>query len=894
MPGWNISMPQAEYYDHTSPGLQNLINEAMAQPELAIDTETTGLVVYQDVVLYWSLGWPGRRITLSVSVLPYFKKVFEDPTKIWVFANAKFDLHMLANMGIAVTGRLVDTCVMHALLYEDMPHGLKFMAKHILGWGWTDFQDTFGKISKKTGVTPLHLIRRAEAEDFELLVEYAANDAYGTWYVYEELKKQLQDAYTYSLFANVDPWNIQTLWNLFEKVEMPYTRVLYKNERNGIKINRERLEEIEPDVIAQMNELDKQISKEAGWIVNVNSDDHLRKLFFDDLKLSPIKMTKGGKSGIRAPSTDKDVREKLAEEHPLVNLVDKRKKLGTFYSGFLKKMGTLTDQYDRIHTRFNQDVARTGRLSSSTPNLQNVPTLENDVWQLRMAFIAEVNNVIIAGDYCLAPGTKILHSDLTWRRIDETKAGDELIGFDEDLKLGHKNKYRRSKVERIRKLQLPCYRITTDRGTVVASSEHGWVVRPVKGDRSNKRRWVKSKELQPGDRISFFTTPWDTELSHSAGYLAGFLDGEGWVSDSVVGFAQNKGEVLNYVLEQLQQRSFKLQRSSEGTESCKKFRFTEADHLRLLGSIRPKRLLEKSHTIWEGKRTWSNKTRPATITKIERIGGLSPVIAIRTSTRTFIAEGFLSHNSQLEMRLVAAASMEQDMINVFLKGWDIHMGNAALMFDHDYEEVRQAKAIDNKVKSGELPKSAITDRVIELLQARAAAKNIGFGMNYGMGAKKLANDLNISVREAKQKIEIYKNRYPAVTDFYKEAVEETRQSGFAFTILGRRRSLPHINSYNSNERAEAERRAVNTPIQGSAADIAKMAQIKCDEANLEYKYGVYQLLQVHDEIVNEGPAETAQEARAEIKEIMEHSLPHDLAVPLTASIGIGPSWGQAH
>lgn len=898
MPGWNISMPRAEYFDYTTPGLQALINEAVAQPIIALDTETTGLVVYKDIVLYWSLSWPGRRITLNVSALPYFRQAFADQDKTWIFANAKFDLHMCANMGITIAGKIIDTCVMHALLYEDMPHGLKFMAKHILNWGWTDFQDTFGKISKKDGVTPRDVIERAEKENFNLLVEYAANDAYGTFAVYEKLRKQLEDANTFSLFADVHPWNIRTLWDLFSKIEMPYTRVLYKNERNGIKVNRARLEEVEPKVLSQMAELDKQISKEAGWLVNVNSDDDLRKLIFDQLGIHPTKMTRGGKTGVRKPSTDKDVRAKLAEDYPIIALIDKRKKLGTFYTNFLKKIGLLTDQHDRVHTRFNQDVARTGRLSSSVPNMQNIPTLENDVWQLRKAFIPERGNVIIAGDYCVAPWTKVLTSDLRWVKARNLKEGDELIGFDEHASPGRGNgrKFRRATVQRHRNITRNCYRVTMSNGTVLTSSEdHLWLAGG--SGRTWKRRtrsWVKTKDLEVGDYIAYFCEPWKTLRGHDVGYLQGILDGEGWCSSGKVGIAQCPNPCLDHCKDVLDKLPLEWSMRSRPKDDVQIINFYgNKGGLKALGSLRPYRLLPKAHTLWEGKRTWNSTTPKIYIERIEYIGA-QPVIAMQTSTKTFIADGFLSHNSQLEMRLVAAASMEPDMIDVFLKGWDIHMGNASLMFEIPYEEIKEAKAIDKKVKNGELDASAITERVLECLKARAAAKNIGFGMNYGMGAKKLANDLGISVSDARAKIAKYKKTYPAVTDFYAEAIAECEQSGFAFTVLGRRRSIPEIASYRSDIRSRAERVAVNTPIQGSAADVTKMAQIMCDKANLEGRYGVYQLLQVHDEIVFEGPAETAEEAREEIKDWMEHSLPHDLVVPLTSSIGIGPSWGQAH
>ena len=149
MSGWNISIPTSEYFDHTSPELATLITEVAAQTDIALDTETTGLVCWKDLPLYWSLAWGTRRITLNASTLHFFDKVFQDPSKRWVFANAKYDAHILANVGITIAGALIDTQVMHALLYEERSHRLKDMAMHLLGWRWSDFQDTFGKIGKK-------------------------------------------------------------------------------------------------------------------------------------------------------------------------------------------------------------------------------------------------------------------------------------------------------------------------------------------------------------------------------------------------------------------------------------------------------------------------------------------------------------------------------------------------------------------------------------------------------------------------------------------------------------------------------------------------------------------------------------------------------------------------
>ena len=142
-------------------------------------------------------------------------------------------------------------------------------------------------------------------------------------------------------------------------------------------------------------------------------------------------------------------------------------------------------------------------------------------------------------------------------------------------------------------------------------------------------------------------------------------------------------------------------------------------------------------------------------------------------------------------------------------------------------------------------------------------------------------------------IEQFMERNPAVKIFMDEALEEARQSGYAFTILGRRRFLPEILSPNRAERSQAERQAGNLPIQGSAADAAKMAMILIDEADLESRYGCKMLMQVHDEIVFECPDETAAEADKEITMWMEHPFPTDLPVELKTDGKIAKNWAEA-
>jgi DNA polymerase-1 len=215
------------------------------------------------------------------------------------------------------------------------------------------------------------------------------------------------------------------------------------------------------------------------------------------------------------------------------------------------------------------------------------------------------------------------------------------------------------------------------------------------------------------------------------------------------------------------------------------------------------------------------------------------------------------------------------------------------VFGVPYDDIVKAKKIDGKVKGGELPVEARTAYVKECLAYRSYAKSIGFGLNYGMKENKLAKQIDKSVEEAKELMEAYMARYPAVAHFYHDAIEETRSTGYAFTVLGRRRYLPEIQSTNSMDRWKAERQAVNMQIQGTAADVVRLAMINIDASSLLDDYGVQMCLQVHDELVFECPEECTEEAMPKIQALMEHALHGDLAVPLDVSIGSGKAWSKA-
>ncbi len=174
---------------------------------------------------------------------------------------------------------------------------------------------------------------------------------------------------------------------------------------------------------------------------------------------------------------------------------------------------------------------------------------------------------------------------------------------------------------------------------------------------------------------------------------------------------------------------------------------------------------------------------------------------------------------------------------------------------------------------------------------RRAAKVINFGIIYGMGAFALSKDLNCSVAEAQAYIERYFNRYPEVKTYMDENIRHAKEEGFVMTILGRRRYITELKSPNMNIRAFGERAARNMPLQGSAADIIKIAMIRVFNRLKEEGLQAKMVLQVHDELMLDCPLEEKEQATKILKEEMENAV--NLKVPLTVDISTGKSWYEA-
>jgi DNA polymerase-1 len=251
-------------------------------------------------------------------------------------------------------------------------------------------------------------------------------------------------------------------------------------------------------------------------------------------------------------------------------------------------------------------------------------------------------------------------------------------------------------------------------------------------------------------------------------------------------------------------------------------------------------------------------------------------IPIRTELGRSIRKAFIPANrndlilsadySQIELRVMAHISGDEGLTEAFLNKEDIHTTTAAKVFGVEATEITK--------------------------DMRRKAKEVNFGIMYGIGPFGLANRLEIPQGEAKEIIARYFERFPKVKQYINDTISTARSKGYVETLMGRRRYLPDLNSGNHNIRQNAERQAINMPIQGTAADMLKLAMIDIDEAFAKQKLQSQMLLQVHDELVFEVRKKEEKEVRTIVEKLMRNAM--KLNVPIVVEIGVGKNWLEAH
>ncbi|HSH40925.1 MAG TPA: DNA polymerase I [Arenicellales bacterium] len=590
--------------------LQAWIERLESAALFALDTETTSLqamraelvgisfAVQPDEAAYVPIGhdYEGAPAQLDrEEVLEALRPLLEDPERKKVGQNLKYDLTVLARAGVELEGIAWDT-MLESYVLDSVAnrHDMDTLSLKYLGHRMISYEEVAGKGKNQLSFNQVPV---------EQASSYAAEDADITLRLHRQLWPRLEKE--------------ERLRELFEKIEMPLVPVLAAMERNGVRIDGDMLARHSGQLAKQMEELEEKAFLLAGTAFNIGSPRQIQEVLYERLELPVLRKTPKGQ-----PSTAENVLQELAIEYELPQVILDYRALSKLKSTYTDKLPELVNpETGRIHTSYHQAVAATGRLSSSDPNLQNIPVRSAEGRRIREAFIADEGNVLLAADY-----------------------------------------------------------------------------------------------------------------------------------------------------------------------------------------------------------------------------------------------------SQIELRIMAHLSQDEGLLDAFRKGEDVHRATAAEIFG--------------------VPLDQVSD------DQRRHSKAVNFGLIYGMSAYGLSQQLRIPRDEAQAYIDLYFARYPGVKRFMDDTRSEARERGYVETLFGRRLYVPDIRASNFNRRQYAERTAINAPMQGTAADIIKMAMLRVSDWIEDQAPEIRMIMQVHDELVFELPAASAGKADEHIAGLMSGVV--ELDVPLEVDTGAGANWVQAH
>ncbi len=371
----------------TDDSLRTLIDDLSEASSFCFDTETTSLNTDKAEIVGISFAIESHFAYFvyfndhneAINKLALLKPIFEDEKIEKIGQNIKYDILVLKKYGIEVKGKLFDTMVAHYLLQPDLRHNMDYMAEVFLQYKTIHFDELFGrqpqKRSKKTDNIDIRTV------NINLLKDYACEDADITL----QLKKIFEkDIKTHSLD------------NIFYEIEMPLLSVLAKIECNGVLVDDFALASSAQILKNQIGAIEREIISIAGYTLNISSPKQIGELLFDKLNISEKpKKTKTGQY-----QTDEETLQKLKEKHPIVRLILEYRGIKKLLSTYIEALPLLINATTgKIHTSYNQTVVATGRLSSSNPNLQNIPVRDEKGREIRKSFIAEPNSLLMAADY---------------------------------------------------------------------------------------------------------------------------------------------------------------------------------------------------------------------------------------------------------------------------------------------------------------------------------------------------------------------------------------------------------------------------------------------------------------------------------------------------------------
>lgn len=501
-------------------------------------------------------------------------------------------------------------------------------------------------------------------------------------------------------------------------------------------------------------------AQKAGEQVYRNED---KEYIPSGFGLSTVGVAKYKKGGVY--TADEKTLSQLRDKAPefidlLLKYRETKKLLTTYIYGEERGSGLipLVQSDGCIHHTLDCVQTKTGRANSSRPNLQNVPPEVRKIFTSRFG----ENGRILEFDYCLAPHTKVLTEEFIWKEIKDIRVGETLIGFPEQDRIHDAATFQPSSVEKTKRLRKDCLEILTTEGVVRCSKDHMWKV----STGTSPLMWKRSDELQVGWNFSKVMEVWDTPQSIEAGWMAGFLDGEGYLSNgSQIGVGQNAdGDnkvCYEKALKMFDQYLVNTENRINKSRRCYKIRPAGLrTGWQAVGVFQPDRLKAKLKRSYMNTSIRSKRNRKVEILEIRDIG-IQEVVAIQTSTKTFLAEGFLSHNCQLEVCVQAYLSQSANMIQDIKDGVDFHAKRLGYAESLGYNEV-VAKIQEDTTGTWSAK--------------RKAAKTVSFQKAYGAHPQKIAQETHLSVEAVELIFAKEDEDYPEVKLFNEGVEASARKS----------------------------------------------------------------------------------------------------------------------
>ena len=395
--------------------IDNLIARILTSKIVSVDTETTSVDAMDAKLVGMSFSiaegeayyvpvphhdeWEGEDYEAVMAIVNKFKSIYESEEIEKVGQNIKYDMLVLSNYGVHMAGKMFDTMIAHYILYPELRHNMDYLAEVYLKYKTIHISELIGTGKKQKLMSEL-----APAEVYE----YAAEDADVTLRLKNVLCKEL---------------DAKGLTHLFEDVEMPLVPVLARMEENGVKIDTKSLAETSKIFTNKMKAIESEIREVAGEDMNISSPKQIGELLFDKLQLdSKAKKTKKGQY-----VTDEATLLALKPKHPVIEKI-------LNYRGYKKLLSTYIDALPQlvnkrtghIHTSYNQAVTSTGRLSSSNPNLQNIPVRDENGKEVRKAFIPDEGETFFSADYSQIELRIMAHLSQDSNMLDDFNSGHDI------------------------------------------------------------------------------------------------------------------------------------------------------------------------------------------------------------------------------------------------------------------------------------------------------------------------------------------------------------------------------------------------------------------------------------------------------------------------------------